>query len=622
MVETLEVAIGLVLAYLTLSVIASAISEGISQILAMRGRSLRGAIRRLLGDSDALRKAFYDHARVRTVSARGEFASYLPPDTFVDTVIDLVIGPGGAELPAAKRGDQIAGFGWRTSDLDEPYDTPPEPAHHSGTPPTNPTPPPSLAPALVARRQLAAVVSQISDRAGDDPVALRRGLREWFDAAMERLSGSYRRWTQLVLLGIGLGLALAVDADSIAMVDRLISDPQARADAVAAAEKIAELPEAKAIDRATAIEAARPALQGPASTPGQGTVEPERVWSVTSVIGYFLTAIAISLGAPFWFDTLQGLLRIRASLRPADPSKQPAPTTATPMTKTDAATVPSMTPAAAATDLALHDAFAPANTYTDRNAWALARLSEAAYLDPAAFAKAIPPAWRSTAIHGPKEDTQAYVVRTPDATLVVFRGTESLRDATTDARVGFADSSRFRLAEIESTEPWGRQHTGFTAALEEVWTSVDTAITAAGADGPIHFCGHSLGGALAVLAAVRWATSADARRVAGVYTYGQPRCGDAAFARSLDRLLGERVYRHVNHRDAVPRLPPRALAYRHAGRCLYFDAYGRRRESPASWLQVLDAMPLSREEIPVHVRETVGDHGIAQYVRLTRALLG
>jgi hypothetical protein len=79
----------------------------------------------------------------------------------------------------------------------------------------------------------------------------------------------------------------------------------------------------------------------------------------------------------------------------------------------------------------------------------------------------------------------------------------------------------------------------------------------------VWFTGHSLGGALATLAAGRY------ERAPEVYTFGAPRVGDGEYVESLDTP----VYRIVNGRDVVPKLPVRG-PYRHAGAEKYIDGEG------------------------------------------------
>ncbi|WP_437707096.1 lipase family protein [Sorangium sp. So ce448] len=100
----------------------------------------------------------------------------------------------------------------------------------------------------------------------------------------------------------------------------------------------------------------------------------------------------------------------------------------------------------------------------------------------------------------------------------------------------------------------------------------------------LYVAGHSLGGALAVLAAVLIDWDDDLHKksnfLRGVYTYGQPMVGDYTFFREHREGVGQMVFRHVYGRDIVPRLPPLAMGcFWHIGR--------EYRSSDAGWeLQV------------------------------------
>jgi hypothetical protein len=80
-------------------------------------------------------------------------------------------------------------------------------------------------------------------------------------------------------------------------------------------------------------------------------------------------------------------------------------------------------------------------------------------------------------------------------------------------------------------------------------------------DERIWITGHSLGGALAVLAAAVLKFEAG-RDIAGLYTYGRPRVGDNAFCEALDAALTGRFFRYVNDQDIVPHAIPIALPAR------------------------------------------------------------
>ena len=89
---------------------------------------------------------------------------------------------------------------------------------------------------------------------------------------------------------------------------------------------------------------------------------------------------------------------------------------------------------------------------------------------------------------------------------------------------------------------------------------------------PLVVTGHSLGGALAVLAAD--ILNAQGFLIHSVYTFGQPRVGDATFAARYNMTLGQRTFRIVNSNDLVPRLPGWLMGYRHCGQHFFITAAG------------------------------------------------
>lgn len=106
--------------------------------------------------------------------------------------------------------------------------------------------------------------------------------------------------------------------------------------------------------------------------------------------------------------------------------------------------------------------------------------------------------------------------------------------------------------------PWptgGKVHRGFKSSFMALWDAVDAALRRV--EKPLFYTGHSLGGALATLAASLHPPQA-------VYTFGAPRIGDAAFAASLS---GVPIFNVSNPRDIVPELPPSGRWWRftHAG---------------------------------------------------------
>jgi hypothetical protein len=154
-------------------------------------------------------------------------------------------------------------------------------------------------------------------------------------------------------------------------------------------------------------------------------------------------------------------------------------------------------------------------------------------------------------------ETQCFIASTPVATLLSFRGTESVGDWLAD------------LNTARTTRPYGVVHRGFYHAFTDVQSRIEQSLrTLPGRR--LVVTGHSLGGALATVAAAEWLSS-GAFEVASVYTYGQPRAGNAAWQQLLDAKLGDRFARFVNDDDIVPRVPP---GFVHAGKLYHFDADG------------------------------------------------
>jgi hypothetical protein len=112
-------------------------------------------------------------------------------------------------------------------------------------------------------------------------------------------------------------------------------------------------------------------------------------------------------------------------------------------------------------------------------------------------------------------------------------------------------------------------HTGFEKTVETVWPAIETAIKKREAtEQALFFTGHSLGGALAILAAARAAAEFGIQPTV-VYTYGSPRNGGTEFFDTYTPLLGDSTFRLINGTDIVPTVPPPLSGgYRHVGHAI------------------------------------------------------
>jgi hypothetical protein len=207
--------------------------------------------------------------------------------------------------------------------------------------------------------------------------------------------------------------------------------------------------------------------------------------------------------------------------------------------------------------------------------------------------------------------TQGLVADRSGLRVIAFRGTEGAEPSDLFADARFAKTAW----SVEGT-PRGAVHAGFAGALDPIWT----AVAGATGSGPARLLltGHSLGGALATLAASRLPH-------ARLYTFGSPRVGDPAFAQSVGP---ERHDRYVNCCDVVARVPPTFAGYEHTGTLRYIDRMGTIASPPTEDDPAVEAdrRIASREYVErlgllkgtVAVRE-LADHAPVNYVS---ALLG
>jgi hypothetical protein len=193
-----------------------------------------------------------------------------------------------------------------------------------------------------------------------------------------------------------------------------------------------------------------------------------------------------------------------------------------------------------------------ATGYSQRRAWVLATLCRLAYLDAgperaAGLAEAGFAAAADFDVRTKDAHTQGLLVAGPDYDVLVFRGTEpgEVRDWITDIDFGARDLG-----------DGVRAHNGFCAAYDAVKDLVAAAMRERGR--PFYVTGHSLGGALAVLACFHLDAEPETRRhLAACYTFGCPRVGNLDF---LIRLYKFSLYQVVDGDDVVPHMPPRLFS--------------------------------------------------------------
>jgi triacylglycerol lipase len=195
--------------------------------------------------------------------------------------------------------------------------------------------------------------------------------------------------------------------------------------------------------------------------------------------------------------------------------------------------------------------------------------------------------------------TEAYVASLPDAIVLAFRGTQ-LDDFWSSVLDFLIDAKLFPVPDASGH----LVHAGFQVALDEVWTAVEQHLRREQArrPRPLWVTGHSLGAALATLAANRLSAEASLR-LQGGYTFGSPRVGETRFGQAI----GVPLYRFRNDSDLVPLLPL-GLLFRHVGHPQFFDGGGHlHRNLTTSAEALLDPFaPLMSAREAMTLRQGIG----------------
>lgn len=366
----LDVSIGLVFFFLLFSLVGSATAELVELVLKARARTLEEGIRSLLFDKEGtgMARAFYEHPLIKSLRrepeelpwlfrvlrkwgrrgldkspalkdstralSRYELPAYIPKELFVAALMDTLARPPEPGKPPRPAVVEQLGLGRVAQALE----TLPEPN--------------------LQRSLVALLPSRTQARAGTDASLLtdelsefRARLERWFDSSMDRVSGWYKQRTQFVLFLIGLLAALVMNADSIRIAQALARDRALRESVVAVAQEQVKsnplpAPQPPAQSDDEAIQAYAAALQQQLNTVSarirdveglglplgweaaefQTTGDTPRAWYqwvilvVLKLLGLLSTAVAVSIGAPFWFDLLNKFMVVRSTVKPQEKS--------------------------------------------------------------------------------------------------------------------------------------------------------------------------------------------------------------------------------------------------------------------------------------------------------------
>ena len=207
----------------------------------------------------------------------------------------------------------------------------------------------------------------------------------------------------------------------------------------------------------------------------------------------------------------------------------------------------------------------------------------------------------------PETDTQAFgTYRLSDGmALISFRGTQPNKVADL--------ATNLEANTLPWTESAGRVHAGFATAARGIMPQVEDWLDRdCRGRSTLILTGHSLGAALATLAASVW-------RPTLLVTLGSPRVGDATFAATV---AGIDVNRIVDCCDAITEVPPEISAYTHIRPPSYITKDGVRTENPEAAFIASDRVRGRAEYFVKHawkigavLLRDLADHAPINYVR-------
>lgn len=293
----LEVIIGMIFTFMLLGLLGTTVNELVSAWRGWRGFFLEEGLRRLLEfkDNPAVFEKFRNNPLFRQM---------------MQNAAPLRVSQAPAYLSSANFANMLTNVLKKKNEAVQTVD--------------------DLLAGLPEDGQLRQVLQQLKDEGHETVDDFKKRLQLWFDDVMAQASSWYKRHLQFVTLLVGLSIAAVLNADSFQIYRHLTTNTAAR-------QKLAQLAKAYASENETLPTATVP---GDSLTAGQIKNEVKNFvnskefkessnilglgWAKNDVrvsfkdwllrlLGWFVTALAISLGAPFWFDALKKIITIQSS---------------------------------------------------------------------------------------------------------------------------------------------------------------------------------------------------------------------------------------------------------------------------------------------------------------------
>ena len=298
--QALDIITGLIVVYVSLSIVCTAVNELIAGWLNLRAAHLKECIDSFMGSSDeeSVENDFFAHAIIQSLCRRKgpekkRYPSYISSHTFSIVLMDIL------RTRAKESG--------------------------AGSSPEMDT----MITALGEKSELKSILRVLWEESGGDLKKFKAGLESWYDNIMGRVAGWYKRKMQIITLCVAIVIVAATNADTIQIIKSMSNDPALRNTLVSQAKVlVSEKSGQVSVDSGRVPEGASPALQqinarlGSLGLPlgwhrdrdhKRDGIENLVLEIINKIAGLFITVFAVSLGAPFWFDILNRLMNLRAA---------------------------------------------------------------------------------------------------------------------------------------------------------------------------------------------------------------------------------------------------------------------------------------------------------------------
>ena len=266
----LDIGLGLMFFYVILSLVASAVQEWIASLLALRARNLRSGIQNLIGGEYA--EKLYEHPLVKHLAKKNKLPSYIASETMSSVLLGIVAKEHGEKALVDHSADELRGL---VGKIDE-------------------------------KHPLKEVLSALIDDGEGEVNALKDRLAGWFDEGMTRVSGWYKRQAKLWIFGIAGVVTVASNASTIHIAEELWRNDALRTQLAVQAQAAGQGGDVARLE-ANQLKRLEEFPIGWNGTPW--------TWMefFKSLAGWLITAAAVSLGAPFWFDLLGKVANLRGA---------------------------------------------------------------------------------------------------------------------------------------------------------------------------------------------------------------------------------------------------------------------------------------------------------------------